>query len=252
MISVDINCDMGEGMANDEALMAFISSANIACGYHAGDESLMEKTVMLALQHQVAIGAHPGFDDKENFGRVEVRLTPAEIYELVAMQVQLMRKVCKAAKARLCHVKPHGALYNMAAKDANIAGAIASAVFDIDPTLVFYGLSNSHLISGARAIGLKTANEVFADRTYGNDGSLTPRSQPDALIADEDTAIRQVLQMITNGQVTSVLGTRVPIKADTICIHGDGRHAVGFAKRIRTQLQQHHIEIKSTCKNSVD
>ncbi|TDH25264.1 LamB/YcsF family protein [Segetibacter sp. 3557_3] len=252
MISVDINCDMGEGMPNDEALMPYISSANIACGYHAGDEALMQKTVALALQHQVAIGAHPGFDDKQNFGRTEIRLSPAEIYELVSTQVQLMLKVCSAANATLCHVKPHGALYNMAAKDADTARAIAAAVFNINPDLVFYGLSNSELVKQAEAAGLKTFSEVFADRTYGDNGLLTPRSQHNALVEDEDSAIRQVLQMVSSGVVTSLSGNLVAIKADTICVHGDGTHAVAFAKRIHTQLQQQHIEIKSACKNPVD
>lgn len=242
---IDLNCDMGEGMANDAALMPFISSANIACSAHAGDENIMQQTVALALQYGVAIGAHPSFDDKENFGRTEMQLTTAEVYTLVQQQVQLLNKICVAAAAKLHHVKPHGALYNMAAKDATLSAAIAKAVFDINPALIVYGLSGSHLISEAKKLGLKTASEVFADRTYREDGSLTPRSQANALIEDEAIAMQQILQFVQQKTVTSTSGQIISLQADTICIHGDGKHAVAFAKRTATLLKEKNILIEN-------
>lgn len=236
---------MGEGMPTDEAIMPFITSANIACGYHAGDETTMQQTIDLAIKYKVAIGAHPGFDDKANFGRTEMQLTSTEIYQLVFKQVQALRNMCVESKVSLHHVKPHGALYNMAAKNTEMATAIAHSVADIDPRLILYGLSGSQLIAQAKAVGLRTASEVFADRTYQNNGSLTPRSQSNALIINMQQSLEQVLQMIQHNTVTSVAFVSIPIQADTICLHGDGDHAVEFAKAIHQTLLQHHIEIKS-------
>lgn len=245
MHTIDLNCDMGEGLPNDALLMPFIISANIACGYHAGDESIIKKTIELALQHNVSIGAHPGFADKENFGRTEMQLPMDEVYELVAAQIQLLQKIAVTMGAKLHHVKPHGALYNMAAKDPAMANAIAKAVYDIDDQLIFFGLSGSHLITEAEKLGLKTASEVFADRTYRDDGSLTPRSQLNAMIETAERSIQQVLQMIENKTVISINNRSVPIKAETICLHGDGAHAVDFAKQIYLTLQQNNIGIQS-------
>ncbi len=245
MLSIDLNCDMGEGMTSDGAIMPFITSANIACGYHAGDEATMQKTIVLAKQHHVCIGAHPGFNDKANFGRTEMQLAGEGVYELVFTQVALLRTMCKENNISLHHVKPHGALYNMAAKNAVMANAIARAIKDIDSRLIVYGLSGSLLISEAEKVGLKTASEVFADRTYQNDGSLTPRNQTNALITDKQQCVDQVLQMINFHVVTSIYSVNVPIKADTICLHGDGAHAAEFARSIHQQLRQNNIEIKS-------
>ena len=242
---IDLNCDMGEGMGNDAELMPFISSANIACGAHAGDEHTMQRTAALALQYGVAIGAHPSFNDKENFGRTEMQLTMPELYMLVQKQVKLLDKICATAGATLHHVKPHGALYNMAAKEATLSAAIANAIFDLNPALILYGLSGSHLISEAKNLGLKTASEVFADRTYREDGSLTPRSKPNALIEDEAIAMKQILQFIQQKTVTSTSGKIISLQADTICIHGDGKHAVAFAKRTATVLKEKNILIES-------
>ena len=244
-LTADLNCDMGEGMPTDEAIMPFITSANIACGYHAGDETTMQQTIDLAIKYKVAIGAHPGFDDKANFGRTEMQLTSTEIYQLVFKQVQALRNMCVESKVSLHHVKPHGALYNMAAKNTEMATAIAHSVADIDPRLILYGLSGSQLIAQAKAVGLRTASEVFADRTYQNNGSLTPRSQSNALIINMQQSLEQVLQMIQHNTVTSVAFVSIPIQADTICLHGDGDHKVEFAKAIHQTLLQHYIEIKS-------
>ena len=233
---VDLNCDLGEGIGNDENIMPYISSANIACGYHAGDEETMSQTVELCLKHRVSIGAHPSFFDRENFGRTEMSCSTGEVYELVLKQIKLLNEIAAAKGTKLSHVKPHGALYNMSAKTISLAKSIAQAVKDFDEQLILFGLSGSHSIHEAKAIGLKTASEVFADRTYQDDGSLTARSQPGALIEDANTAVKQVLQMIKEGTVTTISGKIIPVVAETICIHCDGKHAVEFAKAINDAI----------------
>lgn len=236
---------MGEGLDNDALLMPFISSANIACGYHAGNLDTMKQTVELAIQNNVAVGAHPGFNDKQNFGRTETHLSQKALYILVSTQIILLYKICVEKGTILHHVKPHGALYNMAATNAEMANTIAHAVKDVDENLVLFGLSGSYLISEAKKLNLKTANEFFADRTYQDDGSLTSRKQKNALIEDENIVIKQILQMIQNQSVTSISGLSVPLSAETICIHGDGNHAVVFAKKINQKLKENCIEIKA-------
>ena len=227
-----INCDMGEGAGTDEFIMPFINAANIACGYHAGDTATMWQTVELAIKNNVAIGAHVSFFDKGNFGRSEMKLSNDKVYELVSQQLIILNEITTALDAKINHVKPHGALYNMSAKDGILATVIAKAVKDFDGNLILVGLSGSHSINEAKKVGLKTASEVFADRTYQDDGSLTPRSLTNALIDTEEKVIKQVLQMIKEGSVTTVTGKTIHIIAETICIHGDGKHAVEFAKAI--------------------
>jgi UPF0271 protein len=245
MPRVDLNCDLGEGAGHDEELMPLISSANIACGGHAGDEATMLATIRLARQHRVAIGAHPGFADRENFGRVELPVTPAEARGLVLGQTQQLLAVAAQAGARVRHVKPHGALYNMAVRDAALAQAVAEGVYEADPRLILVGLAGSRLIEAGRACGLSTISEVFADRTYRSDGSLTPRREPGALITDPAQAVAQVLGMLRDGRVTATDGSNVPIKAETICLHGDGEHAVEFALKLRAALLEAGFEIQS-------
>jgi len=242
---IDINCDLGEGMPNDAALMPYISSANIACGFHAGDEDTMRRTIALAIEHGVAIGAHPGFPDKKNFGRTEMKFPEEDIVSIVSEQVYIMLDLVFALGGKLQHVKPHGALYNMSARDLSLASAIANAIKDIDESLILFGLSGSKSIEAADLIGLRTANEVFADRTYTNEGTLTPRQQSGALITETVAMEQQVLQMIREQQVMSLQGKKVSLKADTICIHGDGEHAVVFAQQVHQLLQNHHITIQS-------
>ncbi|SHF35004.1 LamB/YcsF family protein [Vibrio gazogenes] len=242
MNSVDLNCDMGESfgvysLGNDVALMDFVSSVNIACGFHAGDPSVMRETVRYALEKRLSIGAHPGLPDLVGFGRRIMAITPQEAYDMVVYQIGALHGFVRAAGGHLHHVKPHGALYNMAAQDALLAGAIARAVKDIDPTLVLYGLSGSALIRAAESEGLRVAHEVFADRTYQPDGTLTPRDRPDALIDHDDAALNQVLDMVCQGKVRATDGQWVEIQADTICIHGDGAHALEFAAKIHQTLQ---------------
>ena len=248
MFSIDLNCDMGEGIGYDEAIMPYISSANIACGYHAGNEKIIRQTIGLAKKHKVSIGAHPSFFDKENFGRLEINLPVEEVYKLMTQQLTLFSDIATALNVNIHHVKPHGALYNMAAKNTGLAKIIAKAVKDFDADLILSGLSGSYSISEAKTIGLKTASEVFADRTYQDDGSLTPRSQPYALIEDADKAVQQSLQMIKERTVTTVSGKTIPIIAETICIHGDGKYAIEIAKKINDSLKKEGIKIKAVDK----
>jgi len=245
MKTIDINCDLGEGIGNDELIMPYISSANIACGYHAGDEKTMKQTVELCKKYSVAVGAHPSYPDKENFGRTDMLLHPGEIYELIVKQINCLEKIAAAADVPIHHVKPHGALYNMAARDKGLAPFVALAILDTNSKYLLYGLSGSYLVKEGKNLGVKTVNEVFADRTYKNDGSLTSRSKPGALIESTDAAIAQVLQMVKEGTVTSITGKKVPIIAETICIHGDGEHAVEFAKAIHFALKENNIAVKA-------
>ncbi len=245
MCTVDLNCDMGEGIGRDEEIMPFITSANIACGYHAGDEDTMKRTIESAIKNAVSIGAHPGFKDKENFGRTEQHLLPGELYEVVSEQLFILKKLTNEMGAFLLHVKPHGAMYNMAAVNKEMSATIANAIRDFDKTLFVFGKSGSFTIAEAKVLGLKTANEVFADRTYQDDGSLTPRTQPGALIEDVETAIDQVLKMITEKKVNTLNGKEIFIDAETICIHGDGKHAVSFAQAINQSLKEKGIRIQS-------
>ncbi len=236
---------MGEGIGNDDLIMPFISSANIACGYHAGDERTISDTIKLAIKYNVRVGAHVSFLDKEHFGRTEMKLYPDEVYELVIKQLKIIKEIADSFPVKLDHVKPHGALYNMSAKDPVLAKTIAGAIKDFDETLVVFGSSNSYSIDEAKAIGLKTASEVFADRTYRDNGSLTPRSQSNALIKNTGEVVQQVLQMINEGTVTTVSGKKIPVIAETICIHGDGENAVEFAAAIHDKLKRHGIAIKA-------
>ena len=248
MKTIDLNCDMGEGfgawkMGDDAALLDHVTSANIACGFHAGDPGTIHRTVKLALQKGVAVGAHPSLPDLQGFGRRVMNVSAQEAYDMVMYQVGALSGFAVACGGRLSHVKPHGALYNMAAKDAKLAGAIASAVKDYDARLVLFGLAGSELVRAGERAGLRTASEVFADRTYQADGSLTLRSQPDAMIHDADTAIAQVRRMVSDGKVRSRQGSDAPVQADTLCIHGDEPGAVEFAKRVRAALDADGIRV---------
>jgi len=236
---------MGEGLDNDALLMPLISSANISCGYHAGDTETMKRTVELALQHHVAIGAHPGFNDMINFGRVEIPITLPHLFDLITEQIYLLKKITEAFGTKIHHIKPHGALYNMAARDSNMARTIVAAVKSVDAKFILYGLAGSHLISEAAALKLQSASETFADRSYQLDGSLTPRSLPGALIESTEDSLTQVLQMILQRTVNTYLGETIPIKAETICIHGDGKKAVLFAEQIRKKLIENKITIQT-------
>jgi UPF0271 protein len=250
MLSIDLNCDMGESfgawtMGNDAELMNYVSSINIACGFHAGDPTVIRKTVETAIKKEIAIGGHPSFPDLQGFGRRQMSVSPSEIYDIVLYQIGAIKGFCDSLGGNLHHIKPHGALYNQAAKDKNLAKAISQAVFDLDKSLILYGLAGSFLISEAEKIGLKTGREVFADRTYQPDGNLTPRSENNALITDTEKAVAQVLQMVREKTVTATNGEKVNLQAETVCIHGDGRKALGFAKEINHQLKKNGILVKT-------
>jgi len=244
MKTIDINCDTGEGIGNEAAILPFISSANIACGYHAGDENTIWETAELCKKHNVAIGAHPSFLDKENFGRTELKLDNDDIYDLVTQQLFIIDEVVSDLDISIHHVKPHGALYNLSAKNKTTAAAIARAVKDFNHELILFGLSGSHSITEAKKIGLYTCNEVFADRTYMEDGSLMPRTMEGAVIDDIDKVVQQALQLVNKGTVTTATGKTIKLKADTICIHGDGIHAAEFAKEITDNLKLDGIALK--------
>lgn len=250
MQSIDLNCDMGEAfgnypMPNDDILMDHITSANIACGYHAGDPEVMQHTVAMAIKKGVAIGAHPGLPDLQGFGRREMKIIANEAYQITLYQIGALYAFVKAAGGKLHHVKPHGALYNMAAKDAALAQAIVQAVHDFDPSLILYALAGSQMITAAEKVGLHTASEVFADRTYQDDGSLTPRSQSNAMITDEKQSVEQVLLMVKQQQVVSTNNNPIQLKAETLCLHGDGAHAVEFARMINQKLKAEGITVKA-------
>ncbi|UYO92343.1 LamB/YcsF family protein [Pollutimonas sp. M17] len=246
--SIDLNCDMGEGfgawkMGQDEEILPYVTSANIACGFHAGDPATMRKTVAAAIRHGVALGAHPGLPDLAGFGRRNMDISPQHAYDIVVVQVGALAGVAASQGGRLRHVKAHGALYNMASKNRELAAAIAGAVRDVDASLVLYALAGSAQVDAAGEAGLKVAQEVFADRSYQSDGSLTPRTQPNAMIEDPDVSIRQVLRMIKEGKVAAVQGGDVAVAADTLCIHGDQPGAVVFAKAIRKALEAEGIVV---------
>lgn len=249
-LSVDLNCDLGESfgayqLGHDEAILPHITSANIACGFHAGDPAVMKKTVRLALENKVAIGAHPGFPDLAGFGRRDMAVSPEEAFDMVVYQLGALHAFIKAEGGVLHHVKPHGALYNMASVNNTLAEAIAEAVYKVYPDAILYGLAGSELIKAGDRIELQTANEVFADRTYQQDGTLTSRRLPNALITDHAVAVSQVIRMVKKGRVTALQGEDVTIQADTICIHGDGPHALSFAAIIKDALIKEGITLQA-------
>lgn len=250
MYTIDLNCDLGESfgryaLGQDKDILRFISSANIACGFHAGDPATMNQTVQLALENDVSIGAHPGLQDLQGFGRRTMAITPLEAYELILYQTGALNAFVTANGGKLHHLKPHGALYNMAASDPLLAEAIAEAVYRLNPEIVLFGLANSELIHAGNKLGLKTANEVFADRTYQSDGTLTARSKPNALIHHADEAITQAIKMVKEQRLTATDGTNIAVKADTICIHGDGADALHFVQKMRAAFTANQITIQS-------
>jgi UPF0271 protein len=248
MRTVDINCDMGESygawkMGADAEIMPFISSANIACGFHGGDPATIRATVKLAVDHGVAIGAHPSLPDLQGFGRRAMKISPQDMYDLVVYQAGAVEGFARAAGARLHHVKCHGALYNMAANDAGLAEAMARAVNDLGGGLMLYALSNSLMMNTARSLGIRVAGEVFADRGYADDGTLAPRGTPGAMIEDAALAAQRAVSMVENGQVTALSGRSVPVSPDTLCLHGDQPGAVAFARAIRKAFSEHGIAV---------
>lgn len=248
MIQIDLNCDLGESFGNykcglDEEVIPHISSANIACGFHASDPLVMAKTVALAKKFGVQAGAHPGYPDLVGFGRRNLAASPAEIKAMIMYQIGALKAFCTANGILLQHVKPHGAMYNMAGKDEALANAICEGIAEVDSGLILLGLSGSKMQTAAEKTGLKFAREVFADRAYEEDGSLVARSKPGAVITDEEKSIAQVISMVRDGKVTTITGKEIEVEANSICVHGDGVKAVEFVKRINEALSAENIKI---------
>ena len=248
MISIDLNADLGESFGRytlgmDEKIMEVISSANIACGFHAGDPMVMERSVRLAAEAGIAIGAHPGFPDLMGFGRRNMAVSPEEARAYILYQLGALDAFLRPMGIRMRHVKPHGALYNMAAADEQLARATCGAVKDFDPELRLVGLSGSLLIRVAEKTGLRAISEVFADRAYEADGSLVSRRKPGAIISDEREALRRVIRMVKEGKVKAINGEEIAIRAESVCVHGDGEKALLFAKSIREALTANDIQV---------
>ena len=248
MYKVDLNSDLGESfgrytIGNDTEVLPLVSSANVACGYHASDPLVMDKTIAMAKEAGIQVGAHPGYPDLMGFGRRNLDVTPAEARAYTLYQLGALDAFCKAHGMKLQHVKPHGAMYNMAAKDEKLAHAIAEGIYEVDSELTLLGLANSFLISAAKETGLKAANEVFADRAYNSDGTLVKRGLEGAVITDENIAISRVLQMVKKGTVVAIDGKEIEVCADSVCLHGDGKKAVLFAKELREHLEAEGVEV---------
>ncbi|MFA9422705.1 MAG: LamB/YcsF family protein [Sedimentibacter sp.] len=248
MYKVDLNSDLGESFGNynlglDKDVLKSISSANIACGWHAGDPMIMDKTVALAFESKVAIGAHPGYPDLMGFGRREIKVTKLEAKNYIKYQIGALWAFLQSRGLTMQHVKPHGALYNMAARDKELAMGIAEGMYEVDKNLILVGLANSELINAGMEVGLKIANEVFADRAYNIDGTLVSRNKEGSMIHDKELAISRVIRMVKHGKVRCITGEDIDIKADSICVHGDNPQAVEFVKSIRKALQAESVEI---------
>ena len=250
MYKVDLNSDLGESfgvyrIGCDEDVIKQVTSANIACGWHGGDPLVLDKTLGMAKESGVAVGAHPGFPDLLGFGRREMKVTPNEVYSYVLYQIGAFAAFAKKHGMEVQHVKAHGSLYNMAGRDLTLARAICKAVKDFDPQIILLGLANSKLIEASKEVGLRCASEVFADRAYEEDGALVNRSKPGAMIQDEDLAISRVIRMVKDGVVTAVTGKDIPVQAHSICVHGDGPKALAFTSRIRKALEEEGVEVIS-------
>ncbi|EDS77687.1 LamB/YcsF family [Clostridium botulinum C str. Eklund] len=246
---IDLNCDMGESfgaytIGNDKEILKYITSANIACGFHAGDADVMSETVKMALENNVSIGAHVGFNDLIGFGRRKIDISPREVYNITVYQLGALYGFIHANGGSIKHLKPHGALYNMAAVDEKLAEAIAEAIYDFNPKIILFGLAGSKLVEMGEKIGLKVANEVFADRTYTEKGTLTPRRERNALINNIEESINQVINMVKEKKVITLSGKEIRINADTICIHGDGENALSFARNIKEALENEDVKIR--------
>lgn len=248
MYSVDLNCDLGESfgayrIGRDEEIIPYITSANVGCGFHAGDPCVMEATVKLCKEYHVAVGAHPGFPDLMGFGRRQIKVKPSEAKAYVKYQIGALKAFCDSNGVPLQHVKPHGALYNMAGKDYNLARAIAEAVYEVDHSLILLALSGSQMIQAAKDVGLRAASEVFADRAYNADGSLVARGQEGAVIHDVDLCVNRIIRMVKEHKVTAITGEEVTLSPQSICVHGDTPEAVEFVKHIRSCLQKEGITL---------
>lgn len=256
MFNVDLNSDLGESfgnyvIGNDEKVLDYVTSVNIACGFHAGDPVVMEKTVKMAIDKGVAIGAHPGYPDLMGFGRRNMNISLEEARSYMIYQIGALKTFVESCGGKLRHVKPHGALYNTAAKNYELAKTLAKAVYDVDKDLIFMGLSNSEMIKAGKDVELKVANEVFADRAYNKDGTLVSRKKEGAVIHDTEVCVKRVLDMVKNGVVETIDGKKIEITADSICVHGDNEMALEFTKTLREKLSENNVMLKSL-KSSIE
>jgi len=242
---VDLNADLGEGAGHDDELLSLVTSANIACGFHAGDADTMRQSIMTARDRNVAVGAHPSLFDRENFGRKELPVKPEEVFEAVVYQLGIFQAIAEAAGVRPNHVKPHGALYNMAVRDESLAEAIGRAVASVDEKLLLFAPQNTALSRAGEKNGLRIAHEVFADRNYLSNGQLVPRTRPDALLHDPVEAVPRMIRMLREGKVRSIDGVDVDVRAETICLHGDNPEAVDFARELRSRLEKEGVTIRA-------
>lgn len=248
MYKIDLNSDLGESfgaykIGRDTDIVPLVSSANVACGFHAGDPTVMARTVGLCKESGTAVGAHPGFADLQGFGRRNMSVSPEDAKNMIIYQVGALDAFCRANGVRLQHVKPHGALYNMAAKDKRLADAICQGIYAYDPSLILMGLAGSEMIASAKEIGLPYASEVFADRAYEDDGTLVARTKPGAMIEDEDEAVERVVTMIKTHTVKTIGGKTIEITPDSVCVHGDSEKALAFVEKIRRTLTAEGVEI---------
>lgn len=248
MYTIDLNCDLGESfgaytIGMDDQVIPYISSANIACGFHASDPLIMSNTVKIAAANNTAVGAHPGYPDLVGFGRRNLNASPKEVKAMIQYQIGALNAFCKANGIVMQHVKPHGAMYNMAGKDPLLAQAVAEAIYEVNPELILLALSGSKMIDAAASLGIRTANEVFADRAYEEDGSLVARTKEGAMITDEDLAIKRVIRMILEKKVETITGKDIPIQADSVCVHGDGPKALAFVQKLREAFAKESIEV---------
>lgn len=242
---VDLNADLGEGAGHDDELLSLVTSANIACGFHAGDANTMRQSILTARDRSVAVGAHPSLFDRENFGRKELPVKPDEVFEAVVYQLGIFQAIAEAAGVRPNHVKPHGALYNMAVRDESLAEAIGRAIASVDEKLLLFAPQNTALSRAGEKNGLQIAHEVFADRNYLSNGQLVPRTRPDALLHDPVEAVPRVIRMLREGKVRSIDGVDVDVRAETICLHGDNPEAVDFARELRSRLEKEGVTIRA-------
>jgi UPF0271 protein len=242
-MKVDLNSDLGEAAGHDDEILSLVSSANIACGFHAGNPASIINSIRAAKEKGVAVGAHPSLDDRKNFGRIEMQVSAAEVYAVVVYQVGAFNALCAAAGVHMNHVKPHGALYNMAVRDRELSNVIARGVFAIDRRAILFAPAGTELFGAAQELGLPTAAEVFADRNYNSDGSLVSRTKPEALLHDPAEAAERVLRMLREGKIRAVDGSDISVRAETICLHGDTPGAVEFARTLRARLEKEEIEI---------
>jgi UPF0271 protein len=249
-MEININCDLGEkskfhSIENDPDLLSIVNSANVACGYHAGDQETMNKVIKISKKNGVSVGAHPSFNDPDNFGRKRINLNSTEITKLIIDQYKILQEIAQNYDENVTHIKPHGALNNMACEDFELASIIAKSIYEIDKDLIFLVPTGSEMVKAGKKQDLKVASEIFADRNYEDDGNLVSRSKPNALITDPGIAKKHIIKMVENQAINCYSGKQIPCEIDSVCIHGDGVSALNTAKIIKLELINNKLELKA-------